>query len=177
MFQIGELIIYGNAGVCRVDAIGSPALDALSAERTYYTLTPLYQDGTIYTPVDTTIFMRPIINYEQARQLINRIPHMRENICIERNLRMLNDHYKESLQRHSCEDLLQMIKDIYAKGKMVAEQGKKLGSTDEKYMKQAEDLLHGELAVALDIGKDEVAEYIKQSVQEAAADMPQEMAK
>lgn len=40
MFQIGQLILYGNTGVCRVEAIGPPQLAAADKTKDYYTLAP-----------------------------------------------------------------------------------------------------------------------------------------
>ena len=53
-----------------------------------------------------------------------------------------------------------MTKSIYAKKKDAESRQKKIGMTDEKFLRRAEDLLYGELAVALDIGRDEVRSYI-----------------
>lgn len=40
---------------------------------------------------------------------------------------------------------------------------------DERYRKRAEETLYGELAVALDIPKDSVEEYIKKIIEEETA--------
>ena len=53
-----------------------------------------------------------------------------------------------------------MTKSIYAKKKDAESRQKKIGMTDEKFLRRAEDLLYGELAVALEIGRDEVRSYI-----------------
>lgn len=46
----------------------------------------------------------------------------------------------------------------------LAQQNKKFGRVDEHFMRQAEDNLYGELAVALGIARDEVPGYIKARV-------------
>ena len=53
-----------------------------------------------------------------------------------------------------------MIKAIYQKHKKLEREGRRLGKADAEYMKQAQALLHGELAVVLDIPFEEVPEYI-----------------
>ena len=62
---------------------------------------------------------------------------------------------------HDCEDLVRLIKTVYFKSKKQAEKGKKPSQTDQHYMKRAEELLNGELAVALDIKYEDVPEYIE----------------
>ena len=41
--------------------------------RLYYNLSPVYGSGTIYVPVDTKIFMRPVLSRREAMDLIRRI--------------------------------------------------------------------------------------------------------
>lgn len=171
MYHPGDMIIYGGEGVCRVDAVGTPEIPGTDPGKTYYTLSPLYRTGKVFIPTDTAVFMRPVISRPEAEELVRRIPEIQASIYENRNLRLLNEHYQEILQSHSCEDMLLLIKGVYAKRKEVQAQGKKPGLVDERYMKRAEELLYGELAVALDIPKDEVCSYIAQVIegpQEAA---------
>lgn len=160
MYQAGDLIIYGGEGACRVEAVGTIDMAGASKEKPYYTIQPLYREGKIFVPVDTAVFMRPVITREEADALIRRIPDIEGEVYENRNLRMLNEHYQTLLQTHDCEDMLQLIKAVYAKQKETLAAGKKPGLVDERYMKRAEDILYGELAVALDIPKDEVFTYI-----------------
>ena len=73
MYHTGEFIVYGTSGVCEVTAVGQPAF-ARDEGRLYYTLTPVYGTETIYIPVDSPVFMRPVISREQAEALIESIP-------------------------------------------------------------------------------------------------------
>ena len=47
MFSIGDHIIYGVEGVCRVDEVGRLKVAGLDKNRDYYRLTPYYRGGTI----------------------------------------------------------------------------------------------------------------------------------
>lgn len=161
MFAVGDMIIYGGTGVCRVNAVaplaGSRGPDR---KRLYYTLKPCYGTETIYVPVDTKVFMRKVITREEAERLIDRIPELEPDICNERNLRVLSDHYKANLETHSCEDLLQTVKAVWLKGAKAVEQKRKPGQVDQYFGKRAEELLYGELAVALGMPFDDVKPYI-----------------
>lgn len=66
MFQPGDLIVYGNNGVCRVIKVGKPEVTVANGKRLYYTLQPLYSTEIIYTPVDSGVFMRPVISRDEA---------------------------------------------------------------------------------------------------------------
>ena len=69
MYQIGTLIVYGGEGVCRVKAIGPLEMSGVQKGREYYTLAPLYRSGTIFAPVDTSVYTSPIMTREQADAL------------------------------------------------------------------------------------------------------------
>ena len=85
MYQIGDLIVYGGTGVCRVEKVEAPKLKGTDGKRQYYTLKPLYQDGTICIPVDTKVFMRPVISREEAEKLIDAIPEVKAEAYHDRN--------------------------------------------------------------------------------------------
>lgn len=89
MYQVGELIVYGGTGVCRVEAVETPQQRGPEAGRQYYLLKPLYQDGTIRIPVDSKVFMRPVISRQEAEALIDAIPGMHAEACHERNFTQL----------------------------------------------------------------------------------------
>lgn len=167
MFEKGSLMIYDTTGVCRVEDIGVPAgLPVANKDKKYYKLAPVFGTGTIYIPVDTKVFMRPVITKNEAEDLIRKIPEIREDICDTHNQKVLEDHYKASLMTHECEDLVQLIKTVYVKKKNLERTGKKTGKTDTQYMKRAKALLHEELSIALGIPVDEVEDYITKAVEE-----------
>lgn len=160
MFSKNELIIYNNEGVCRVDDI-CPLKEMTNSDRLYYKLSPIYGKGSIFIPVDTKVFMRPVITKTEALNLISKIPEIESKELNNCNQKQLTEQYRSSLFSHDCEDLVRLIKTVYFKSKKQAEKGKKPSQTDQRYMKRAEELLNGELAVALDIKYEDVPEYIE----------------
>lgn len=164
MFAIGSLIVYSGTGVCRVEAVGPPPF-ATDSRTAYYTLAPLHGSGTIYVPVDTKVYMRPILSREGARELIRRIPEIRQAALDGLDYRTLAQRYRDFLGTHSCEDLVQLIKTAYLKSKASVRCGKKPSKVDQDFQKRAEFLLHDELSAALDIPFDQVGEYIARQVE------------
>jgi len=161
MFSVGDKVMYGGTGVCVVEDITSLKLSGMDRARDYYVLKPLYQSGTIQTPVDNTkIPIRPVMTRTQAEALVDIIPQVDASICMEKNLSALRNHYQQQMSTFDCVDLVRMTKSIYAKKKDAESRQKKIGITDEKFLRRAEDLLYGELAVALDISRDKVTDYI-----------------
>lgn len=161
MFGIGDLIIYGSMGVCRVETIEQRKLPK-GGEQAFYILKPLYQTCSVSTPVDNDkVFMRPVISREEAHRLIDAIPGVRAEAYNSKVLRQLSEHYETIIKHYDCAELIELTMSIYAKKRMCEEQKRKFGALDERYMKRAEDMLCGELAVALGIERQEVQPYIE----------------
>ena len=134
MFEIGEYIIYGNTGVCKVGEVTKMAAPGTDGDRLYYALEPVYDKGCrLFTPVDNQkVKMRPILTKEEADALIK-----------------------------------QMIKTLYIRKETRLAAGKKVTSSDAKYLHLAEESLYGELSVVMGIPKEEVEAYISSRVKES----------
>ena len=168
MFQQGDLVVYGATGVCRIEGFGNPDPRDRSG-RQFYVLKPLYQDGVVYTPAEGgKVPMRPVMSREEAVTLIGAIPTMEPEVFRERTLQLLSQRYQTLLQSGNGRDLLELTMSVYQKRRQAEKQNRRLGMVDEKYGRQAERLLFGELAVALDIPVDQVPAYISSRMKEQA---------
>ena len=105
MFRIGDWVIYGHEGVCRVEDIGHPSVPGLDPEREYYCLKPYYHAGTIYAPVDGKIVMRPVISRSALDDLLPRsmIPVVIKRSGIPGEEKV---HSVTKQQRHALLDIL-----------------------------------------------------------------------
>lgn len=167
MYQPGDMVVYGAAGVCRVEKVARPNLTGTDRNKEYYVLSPLHQDGIIYTPVDSgKIPMRPVISAAEAEALIDLIPSIKADACRASSLQALAQHYQAAMRSSDCRDLVEVVKSIYAKRIQVESRKRRLGTIDERYMKQAERLLYGELSIALGIPFEDVQSYIARRVDE-----------
>ena len=162
MYQAGELIFYGNTGVCRVEAVTSRKSSGANEEKLYYKLSPLYQTCVIYAPVEAgKVFMRPLISREEALALIKTIPEIQVEVCCAGTAKHAAQRYEQSICTHSCADLIALTMSIYAKKQTAQKQKRKFASVDERFMKRAEELLFGELAAVFEISMEEVPAYIE----------------
>ncbi len=165
MYEVGQLVQYGSTGVCKITEIKKQDFPEVG-QRLYYVLHPLYQSCVISVPVDSTkVFMRPIISREEAERLIAGIPSLRCQAFHGRAARDLAAHYETLLERHDCQDWMELTMSIHAKKESMQQQKRRFGSVDERFLKQGEDLLFGELAAALDIPREEVQQYITARVE------------
>ena len=115
MFSVGDHIIYGVEGVCRVDEVGRLKVAGLDKNRDYYRLTPYYRGGTIYTPVDGRAVMRPVISREALEALLPRLPELEPLADMPTDSRAANEYYRGILAEHNCERLLRLCKSLYQK--------------------------------------------------------------
>lgn len=165
MYNINDNIIYGSTGVCKIEDICTPDFaKELGINKLYYKISPVYRSETIYIPIDTKNYMRPIVTKEEAEDLISKMPQIKESDFEGKDHRALAEKYKLSIKTHECEDLISLIKTVYFRSQDMISQGKKPGQTDMQYLKQAEDLLYGELAIALEISIKEVRKYIENKI-------------
>ncbi|MDE7277282.1 MAG: CarD family transcriptional regulator, partial [Lachnospiraceae bacterium] len=123
-------------------------------------LEPVFEKGsTIYTPVDNEkIVMRKIMDEKAAKLLIGRIPDI-ETVWIKEE-KTREQMYKEAIRTYDCQSLVQIIKTLYLRKQDRVQQGKKVLSSDEHYLKKAEELLYSEMSLALSIPKESVESYI-----------------
>ena len=164
MYKVGELIFSGGTGVCRVEGIEERREKGVS--RPYYVLKPTCQDGTIYIPVDTKVYMRPVISREEAERIIDAIPGIKAEAIQERSFTQLAARYEQLIAGHDCESLVRLVMSIHAKKQYAESHGRKFGQIDARYMKRAESLLYGELSAALGLEYDKVQPYIARRVSE-----------
>ncbi|GHV54249.1 hypothetical protein FACS1894216_13890 [Synergistales bacterium] len=176
MYEIGDMIVYGGSScVCRIEDITALDIKDADKDRLYYKLKPLHQDCVIYNPVDnTTALMRPVITKYEADRLIDMIPEMdlpevKENTNCFAEAKEIAKLYESIIKTRDCAKLIGLTMSIYLKKQSAVKYNRKFGSVDAAAMKRAEDILFGELSVALGIPKENVREYIEARINEKTA--------
>lgn len=160
MFAIGDYVAHYKEGVCEVMDIGKLNMSCSDKGKEYYTLKPLYDTGgTLYTPVDNARKqIRGLISGEEAEKLICDMPDIDTLWVSDEKKR--EGLYREALLKNQCRDWIAIIKTSYERKMKRLSSGKKSINVDDKYLNIAEHFLYGELAVALDMPKEKVRNYI-----------------
>lgn len=163
MFEVGEYVVCGNKGVCVVEKITTLDIAGVDKERKYYILKPKYQMGsTVYVPVDSPKdSLRRVIRREEAQKLIDAIPDV--PLLAITNEKLSEQVYRECLKSGNCEEWVRILKTIWRRKQERLQAGRKVTAVDAKYFHMAEESLYGELAVALDLNRDEVEAYIEKA--------------
>lgn len=165
MYEKGEMICYGNTGVYCVEDIGPIRhIRGSDPKKDYYKLSSVRRGEITYVPVNTHVFMRPVLTKQEAEDLLEQACTLSEDVCESRDPRVLREHYQKALDTHCGAELFRLIKSVNAKGRQAAAAGKRLGKTDQEYKKRAEALLSEELSVALDLSMDHAETLMMQAI-------------
>lgn len=131
-------------------------------EKKYYILKPVYMaQSTVYVPVDSAEkSLRRAIKRSEAQELIKKIPVV--PLLVITNEKLSEQMYRECIRANDCEELVKVIKTIYNRKRKRLQAGRKVTAVDAKYFHIAEESLYGELAVALEMPREEVGTYISE---------------
>ncbi|MFT8352204.1 CarD family transcriptional regulator [Clostridium saccharoperbutylacetonicum] len=168
MFKIDEYIMCARNGVCRVMGIVIPDIRRDNNTSQYYKLQPIYDNkSTVYIPVNSDkIIMRELISKENAKDLINNINLIEELSFADDKIR--EQRYKEIIHTYKCKEIIKIVKTLYSRKKKNSVEKSRNTTIDNKYLKVAEDYLLGELSISLNISREEVENYIVESMKKYA---------
>ncbi len=163
-YEPGDLVVYGNNGVCRIDEITRMSMPGNKKKYYYFRLVPVDNENScIYVLVgQEKVVMRKIITENEALDLISDVPNLTE-IWIE-NDKMREDTYKAAIRSCECREWFRIIKTLYKRNKERVEQGKKITSTDERYLKEAKNYLYAELALVLKKKREDMEDFITNTI-------------
>lgn len=166
MFQINDVIVYGAQGVCAIADIEEKTVNGIKKQ--YFVLRPVNDRGaTIFAPTDNVHVlqkMRKLLTAEQIHSLIDSMAD--EDATWVEDEAVRKKVYKEIISGGDHRELIRMIKAIYAHKVQREAQGKRLHMSDERFFKDAEQILYNEFQYVLQLsGKDELMTYILSRIQ------------
>ena len=168
MFEKGEYVVYGTNGPCLVEEITKLKMPGCDARRKYYVLRPVATNkSVIYSPVDNEkVVIRKVATREEAAELLKEIPSIAEASVENEKLREAT--YKSIMKESDLCKWVGMIKMLLSRRKIRESQGRKFTSIDERYLKEAEELLDSELCLALGEDRDTVRKMLADTLTDAA---------
>ena len=157
MFQVGDAVSYGTSGVCTIAEKKKVCLAGQPCE--CYILKPVY-DRTmkICVPCNSQVLlerMRTLPSKEEILELLQK-PAPEHNSDPE----VRKERYRQTLQSGDRHALLRMIRDIYTERRHRHAMGKQLSSYEDSALREAQHILHSEVAYTMGIEPQEVPEFI-----------------
>ena len=164
MYNVGDIVMYGTFGICKVTAIEKR--DFTGEEQEYYKLKHKSSEkNTFYVPLSNESALSNMHYVCSKAEVDELISHMNSEglIWIDNDIKR-KEEYSRIIKDADKHEIIRLIKTLYLRRKELAESGKKLRSTDENYLSLAENMLFEEFAFALDINRSEVVEYIENHI-------------
>jgi CarD family transcriptional regulator len=160
MFIIGDIVVFGKNGVCRVKEIGTMTEIGGGKDKLYYTLVPMCgKDCRVYTPVDNDkAIMRSVMTKEAAQALIDEFGDLETGHEIDERLR--EQDMKVFLQECDSTEWARLVKLLHQRKQARLLAGKSVTACDEKYLHITEEYLYGELAVSLKLEREDIKDLM-----------------
>lgn len=160
MYKIGDTVIYKGEGVCTVADIVVKVFREKEME--YYVLKPVYKENSeVFVPKNNTELtskMRQVLTRQEIISLIKSMPDESDIWIDDENQR--KSYYKQLIANGDRTELIRLIKTLFNYKEKQKNAGRKLHTTDEKFLKDAEKILYDEFAYVLNISQKEVIPFI-----------------
>ena len=164
--ETGSLIYYAGSGVCRI--AGTTEMKNPDGPRTYYVLSLVFKpDSTLYVPCDNemlTARMVPLLNEKEIAAALKKAAGTEPEW--ERDYRRRSEAFRRTLLTTDRVELLLLIKSVYRHRRDLAEGGKALHTTDDYFLRDAENLVYPEIAQVRGQSYDEAAEDVRRAILE-----------
>lgn len=166
MYCIGDKVVYGNHGVCLIEAVEERIVDRKPLS--YYVLQPLDHGRTqFFIPVHNQAALakiRPLLTRQELLQIL-RSPQLHADCWIvEENRRKLR--YKELVGSGDFAAIAQMVHTLVQHREAQLAAGKKFHLCDENFLRDAKKTLDSEISVVLDIPVNQVPEKLETLINE-----------
>jgi len=160
MYRLGDYVVYGIHGICKITNIEENTIDRKKIQ--YYVLKPIDQSNSqFFVPIHSQAAvakMHPMLSKEEL-DLLLRSPEVRQIHWIsDENQR--KQHYRDLITSGDRTALLRMVHALHQHKKEQTAMGRKFHLCDENFLRDAEHLLAGEFSVVLGIEPKQVGAYI-----------------
>ena len=164
MYKVDDMVMYGSFGICKVTAIEKRNLTG--KEQEYYILKHINSEkNNFYVPTNNDTALSKMHRICSKAEVDELISHMNSEglIWIDNDIKR-KEEYSRIIKDADKRELIMLIKTLYLRRRELIESGRKMRSSDENYLRLAEDMLFGEFAYALGIDRSEVVEYIEKHI-------------
>ena len=160
MFQIGDFVVYGIHGVCRIVETEERTVDYKQVS--YFVLEPAEQSGARYLiPMHNHAALgklRPVLSREELNDLLrSEAVHVQEWIPDENRRKQT---YRELIGSGDRAALIRMVGALHRHRAVQAAAGRKFHLCDENFLRDAEKILNAEFSMVLGIEPGQVENYI-----------------
>ena len=166
MYEIGEKVLYGIHGICRVTDTDERMVDRV--KRQYLVLEPVDQAGAkFYVPTHNAAALaklRPLLTREALEELLRSEEARQDSWIADENER--KQSYRELINSGDRVALIRMVGSLHRHKQEQIEAGRKFHQSDENFLRDAEKLLSAEFSTVLGIEPGQVGSYVISAMNE-----------
>ncbi len=167
MYKIGDVFIYGSNGACEITNIKEEKF--ARETKIYYILSPFFDSReTIFVPVDNTALtakMKKVLSRSEIIEMIRSIPDC--DTIWDENANTRREEYRRIISAADRKELLSLLKTLHDQKQKMEECGKNLSVLDEKYYRKAQNIIHSEIAMVMELEPKEVEPFIEKIINAA----------
>lgn len=164
MYQVGDWVVYGIHGVCRI--IGTEKQLVSRKRSQFLVLEPLTQsESRFYVPTENPAALaklKPVLSSTELDALLTS-EEAQQDIWIEEENRR-KQYYRELIGSGDRISLMKMIATLYRYKAAQAAAGRKFHQSDENFLRDAEKQLSSEIALAMTLSPQEARDYLRQQL-------------
>lgn len=155
MYKVGEVVLYGANGVCRISEITTKKIGKVSIE--YYVLKPVCSDAsTLFVPTQNKQLvdkMRVVLSSDEIKSILSEKTD--DEIWIDNKAERI-EAIKQIIAGGDCKKLVELIRRMHFHSKLQNKKGRRLHITDERFLKEAEKMVCDEISVVLHVERSQV---------------------
>lgn len=160
MFKVNDVVVYGVQGVCEIVGVEERRVDGASKQ--YFVLKPKNDpNATCYVPTwneKAWSKMRKVMTKQDVDALIDSMPSKKPTWIVNENER--KETYKKILASGDQAAIVSVVQALFLHKKEREAEGKRLHTSDEHFMKDAEQILYNEWQYVLNVDKAGLMAYI-----------------
>lgn len=164
MFQVGDWVVYGIHGVCRVVGTEKQLVNRKRTE--YLVLEPSQQnESRYYLPTENPTAMaklKPVLSAEELKALLSSEQIHKDVWIREENQR--KQYYRDLISGGDRVTLLQMVSSLYRYRAEQVAAGRKFHQCDENFLRDAEKLLSSEISLVLNLTQEQARDYLREQL-------------
>lgn len=160
MFRVGDMVVYGGHGVCRI--VSEEKLSVDRKRMNFFILQPISQpNDRYYVPSENEAVLsklKPLLSQSELDELLRSGKILKYDWIDDENKR--KQMYRELIHSGDRYSLLGMVHSLYVHKRDLADTGRKMHLCDENFLRDAQKLLDSEFALVLGIDPVDVGSYV-----------------
>lgn len=164
MLNIGDTVVFGTEGIFTIEQ--TTQKEVCGKKTDYYVLRSTGKDhSTVYLPMNNPTLVskaKPLVTKEEIGELLDKAADT-EIFWVD-NHKERKEKFNEILQSGDRTGIIALAGTIYHRQQAQLAVHKKLNSSDERILREAEKIINTEFAFVLNITPDEAKEYIRDRI-------------